>query len=353
MIMNYVHQTSDFKHNVTLPALLLMCESLTRVPVRGPRDVGASLFICSLIINYIQHSKRFVPEVPVFLQQLLVFGFGLSQSTSKGDTTSNTTSLFFQTLPPLPVSFSKSLDLWKRFQVTTSNISTSKSTSKKQLADSDSSSSNGLTNSSFPLSLQAILCKSNSDSYVNSTEFCVSSFSVTIDLIRRISNMYSMLPSFPEIMLPCIQTLRQIKLNQQTCPPHLIKQHAYVLKTISSMCSSCAKSRTPLFQIIRSKPLRELNPSFKEDYTPGKDMDPDKHRVEQRKLARKVKQEKRGAMRELRRDAEFIATERRKKDEQQTQIRKQERKRAAQMIEQQNKDTNIMAIASKKKKHKK
>jgi hypothetical protein len=53
---------------------------------------------------------------------------------------------------------------------------------------------------------------------------------------------------------------------------------------------------------------REFNPRYEADFAAGADYDPDRQRSSQRKLQRQLVKEKRGAMRELRRDAKFMSS---------------------------------------------
>jgi nucleolar protein 14 len=52
---------------------------------------------------------------------------------------------------------------------------------------------------------------------------------------------------------------------------------------------------------------REYNPQFEMDFNSHADYDFDRQRSEAKKLQRQMVKEKRGAMRELRRDASFMA----------------------------------------------
>ena len=75
----------------------------------------------------------------------------------------------------------------------------------------------------------------------------------------------------------------------------------------------CVRQRRPLtLRAFRAVPIRTLAPKFDEHFRPGKDTDPDRARCETKALKNKVKQEKRGAIRELRKDAAFLAIEARR-----------------------------------------
>lgn len=94
------------------------------------------------------------------------------------------------------------------------------------------------------------------------------------------------------------------------------------------------------------------NPVFKEGYTPGKDLDPDAIRAERRKLKNKLKKERKGALRELRRDTEFLEQQRRQERER-DELERAERHRAIMRdLEEQARDTNIFSGKAKTKKKK-
>ncbi|KAF5835653.1 nucleolar protein 14 [Dunaliella salina] len=58
---------------------------------------------------------------------------------------------------------------------------------------------------------------------------------------------------------------------------------------------------------IKSAPLHMHAARFEDGFSLGRDYDPDRERAEQRKLKRMVQKERRGALRELRKDATFMA----------------------------------------------
>ncbi|GAB7364184.1 hypothetical protein MBLNU230_g4735t1 [Neophaeotheca triangularis] len=57
----------------------------------------------------------------------------------------------------------------------------------------------------------------------------------------------------------------------------------------------------------RAQPIRTSIPKFEESFNPDKHYDPDKERTEANKLQKEYKRERKGALRELRKDANFIA----------------------------------------------
>jgi len=67
-------------------------------------------------------------------------------------------------------------------------------------------------------------------------------------------------------------------------------------------------SREPLrMRKKQPEPIKQLNPKFEENYIKGLDYDPDRERAQMKKLKKRLKSEKSGAMRELRKDNYFLS----------------------------------------------
>ena len=88
-------------------------------------------------------------------------------------------------------------------------------------------------------------------------------------------------------------------------------------------------------QRVAPVPLRQFNPAFEDDFQPDRSMDPDRERAERQKLVRKAKKERKGAIRELRKDSAFIAAERQKEREQRDAYLEGRGKRALALLEEQ------------------
>ncbi|KAF1813643.1 Nop14-like protein, partial [Eremomyces bilateralis CBS 781.70] len=76
------------------------------------------------------------------------------------------------------------------------------------------------------------------------------------------------------------------------------------------LLANARRGRRPL-ELHHHRPLaiRSVQPKFEENYNPDKHYDPDAGRTESKKLAKEYKRERKGAMRELRKDANFVARE--------------------------------------------
>ena len=116
--------------------------------------------------------------------------------------------------------------------------------------------------------------------------------------ILTASDLWSTSPSFIETFTPLLTPL---KSTHQT--PTLQALHARL-----SLARSRRRPQT--LHNHRALPIKSSVPKFEESFDPNKHYDPDKERSDAIKLQKEYKREKKGAMRELRKDANFIARER-------------------------------------------
>jgi nucleolar protein 14 len=122
--------------------------------------------------------------------------------------------------------------------------------------------------------------------------------------ILTAADLWSASPAFTEIFTPLIAPL---KLTSQKS----------TLQTLTAYLTTARLRRRPqLLHNHRPLPIKTSIPKFEESFDPTKHYDPDKERSEAAKLQKEYKREKKGALRELRKDASFIAREqlREKKD---------------------------------------
>lgn len=70
-LISALYPTSDFRHPVTTPAMLFMCEILTSCRFRDAHSISRGLFLSSLVLEYTALSKRYAPAAINFLRGLL------------------------------------------------------------------------------------------------------------------------------------------------------------------------------------------------------------------------------------------------------------------------------------------
>ncbi|KAK4565522.1 nucleolar complex protein 14 [Recurvomyces mirabilis] len=149
---------------------------------------------------------------------------------------------------------------------------------------------------------------------------------VKIDLAAHVQNVADMADlwkeksAFTEIFAPFLPLMKKAGSKKDT-------QHLTILLSQHHL------RRRPL-ELHHHKKLaiRSSIPKFEEGFNPDKHYDPDKERSEKRKLEKEVKREKKGALRELRKDGNFVAREQlREKRERDAEYEKKQRRLIAEI----------------------
>ena len=111
--------------------------------------------------------------------------------------------------------------------------------------------------------------------------------------VLLMAECWSAAPAFTEMFTPCLNFL------DKKSSVHL-----------QARLASAHQTRRPLeLHHHRAVAIRSSIPKFEESFNPHKHYDPDAERSASRKLAVEYKREKKGAVRELRKDASFVARE--------------------------------------------
>ncbi|KAF2636111.1 nucleolar protein 14 [Massarina eburnea CBS 473.64] len=157
--------------------------------------------------------------------------------------------------------------------------------------------------------------------------------------ILTAATLWSNTPSFIEIFTPVLTPL--LAASQKATHHRL---------TILLQASRQAR-RPQILHNHRALPIKSNIPKFEESFDPTKHYDPDKDRAEAAKLRKEYKREKKGAMRELRKDANFIAREKlREKKEKDRKYEAKERRIIAEIQGEGARDRNDYEREKKKRK---
>ncbi|KAF2791561.1 Nop14-like protein [Melanomma pulvis-pyrius CBS 109.77] len=136
------------------------------------------------------------------------------------------------------------------------------------------------------------------------TSLCLKSQHITPALltthtknILALADLWTGTPAFIEIFTPFLAPLTT---HSQTA----------ALQRLQILLNTAHLQRRPQeLHHHRPLPIKTSIPKFEEGFDPNKHYDPDKERTESSKLHKEYKRERKGAMRELRKDANFIARE--------------------------------------------
>ncbi|KAK4897335.1 nucleolar complex protein 14 [Elasticomyces elasticus] len=120
-----------------------------------------------------------------------------------------------------------------------------------------------------------------------------------LENLKNMADLWQGKGAFIEVFEPFLPILRK---GGKTAKPTLLH--------LTALLEEARKARKPLLlHHHRPQALRTSNPKFEEGFNPDRHYDPDKERSEAAKLKKEFKREKKGAVRELRKDANFVARE--------------------------------------------
>ncbi|KAG8692855.1 nucleolar complex protein 14, partial [Ceratobasidium sp. 395] len=272
-LVGTIWSTSDLNHAVGAPAMLLIGQYLAQARVRSLSDIAAGLFLCTLILQYESFSKRLVPEAINFLVNACLH-LGPHKFTIK-----NLPGWF--PAPDLNSPLCQNIRL--------------KSSSK--------------TTPSTPNLSTLIGLEGNGESQDR-----VNVLALAFTLLARFAQMYASLDGFVELFSPVHKVLEGLALSKHSA--ELQKRHASTLDAISRALKHSLASRKPLrLQAHKPIPIATYVPQFDAQYSGRRARDPDQERAASAKLRAEYKKERKGALRELRKDNKFLAAERAKRQE--------------------------------------
>ncbi|KIK29147.1 hypothetical protein PISMIDRAFT_672561 [Pisolithus microcarpus 441] len=272
-VTGIIWPTSDMKHVVVSPARLLMGAYLSLCRVRSFADLASGLFLSSLFIQYEALSKRLVPEAVNFVVNAVLFlapnpyasSDALPGTFPSPDLHSNP-SVALEINPKVAKNlvFHKP-DLW---QLLSGNV-----TEQSKL----------------------------------------DALGLAIDLLDRFAELYKPLDGFIELYDPIYMIISSLECERLSKDVQF--SLASVRDKVGRLLKFARQSRRPLFlQAHKPIPIPTYIPKFEQKSSLYlRRQDPDHERNEVSKLRYQVKQEKKGAIRELRKDARFIAAVEQKK----------------------------------------
>ncbi|XP_052636570.1 nucleolar protein 14 [Harpia harpyja] len=265
-ITSLLFPTSDFWHPVVTPAFMYMSQLLTKCRITTLQDVIKGLFVCCLFLEYVSLSRRFVPELINFL--LGVLHISLPKKQAQGYTVVHPFTPVGKNLELLLVCDKKDLESWQKQNLPLSTVTRLKETSRTEM-----------------------------------NHIRLSCLALCFDLIKKCASLYESLPSFHEIMHPVRILLAQhVPVNEY--PEKMQEWYHSALKELENK----VKHYTPLIcEKKKPVPLKQYTPKIVKVLEFGRKQGGSKKEQERKQLIRKHKRELKGAIREIRKDNQFLA----------------------------------------------
>ncbi|RCI14704.1 hypothetical protein L249_6932 [Ophiocordyceps polyrhachis-furcata BCC 54312] len=262
-----IFPTSDHFHQVVTPAMLVMSWYLGQCVPREMSDYAVGVFLSALTLQYQQMSKRYVPEVMNFCLNALCALSPVSPTEQLGN--------FPQHEPPRGIRMENAQAIRLR---------------PLRFTDCDSADVEG----EKAASLKAAL------------------FDTCIRVVEGAAELWSGKSAFLETFEQAARVLKHSRSEGclEHLPTQLLDRAEKVEVKLGRMIRLAQLSRRPL-ELHHHRPLaiKTFIPRFEERFDPDKHYDPDRERAELAKLKAEHKRERKGVMRELRKDANFMARE--------------------------------------------
>ena len=263
-----IFPTSDHFHQVVTPAMLAMGLYLGQKVPQRLSDLATGSYLSGLCSQYQKLSKRYMPELVNYTINAL---YALAPVQRDGAATGFP-------LRPLPASFRLKAKIVGE---------------ARKLRISDTVSHDNISDESNEKLKQGLL-------------------HALLSLTRDMAAMWTGKSAHMEVLEPMAACLRHLssKACMQRLDDTLKAELVNTLRCVQDLMHEARIARKPLLlHNHRPLPIQTSIPKFEDSYNPDKHYDPDRERAQFNKLKAEHKKERKGAMRELRKDANFIARE--------------------------------------------
>jgi nucleolar protein 14 len=260
-----VFPASDYRHPVMTPAFLFIGEALAQCPVASIADVKSGLLWATLMFQYSEAGERVPSEAWAFLTAMLMVLASGASSDERG------------LLPTFNRRLVESLR-----------------TGMSQVLSEGYSMPERLSPYLF---LEDLKPSDWSDA-------ALTALGVSCRLVKRVADgQFRASWCALKVLEPCLESLKGINIQG---PVGWLLESAH--GALQAAISEVSGERTPLsWRASKAQGIVSLAPRAAEGYLHKRDSDLDKGSAKIRQLQRQVRREKIGAMRELRRDAAYMA----------------------------------------------
>jgi nucleolar protein 14 len=272
-----IFPTSDHFHSVVTPAMLTLTRYLGQSSVQSLQDLGAGAYCCTLALRYQRLAKRYVAEVITYITNAIAV---LSPA-------------------PLPQQDmdGKPINVPIRLPLAPESLRINSGTAASGIAIPEK------------LPFKALVMSHGNDN-ASARTHAPALLNTFIRLAMHATQLWSQKSALPELIHPVIHALTHLSSSSSSLPAQTISLASTALSTLCSMREASIKTRRPLLlHAHRPLAIKTSIPQYIENYNPDRHYDPDRQRADLSKLRAEHKKERKGAMRELRKDANFMARE--------------------------------------------
>jgi nucleolar protein 14 len=297
-LLGDIFPTSDFRHPIVTPTYIFLHHILSQSHFQSRVDIASGLFLCTLLYDNQQISKRFLPSAMTFLNEIITIGISKSKIT---------------TLKNISKPFKRFLGL----------LSLTESTEN-----------------------MPEMIKLNAEDFVDEPiddDFKMRAIQIASNLMRDFIALYKEMNGIKYLIHPFEKILKRI-VNEENLPSKLKSNISEIIENFESIQSdSSYKFAEAQKKIVPM--LRLLEPRFETVLSDRRSMycQAEGKTAERKKLQHMVKREMKSAKRELRKDNEYLSKIKHKRMLQSDKERKEKVKRIYQEGSAQQGELNAMS----------
>ncbi|PKX90924.1 snoRNA-binding rRNA-processing protein NOP14 [Aspergillus novofumigatus IBT 16806] len=290
--------TSDHFHAIATPAHLCLARYLGQGAINSLGDYATGAYAASLCLQYQTISKRYMPEFINYVLNALCNLCPTEPTSSLGFFPARGSQESLRLIPSKQLNPRK-LRFW--------DIATAQSDQRAQ------------------------------------DELKLSLIHTFVTLLNSASDLWAGKSAFFEIFEQVQQVLRHVNRSTKGKLSSTVQDNLQsTLDKLDAHLSRARATRRPLL-LHNHRPLaiKTAIPKFEETFNPDKHYDPNRERAELNRLKAEFKRERKGAMRELRKDANFIAREKlREKKERDAEYEKKYKRLVAEIQNEEGREAN-------------
>lgn len=257
-------QTSDYRHNVITPTLLLSSYTLFHTPLSSPLIITRALFLSSLLYDYVAHgnSKRYLPENIAFLHATLIRAFQLDNEKIYADKKQ----IYTKKIKNKKFEKNGLIELDSKLRVTNFD-------ENLVFLNLNAFLSSSKTEENLCLPFSCIFDENTSAvAYFSTDEFSHAFFYTLLTLIRMYASLYQHIPSYIESFDGIYSCLLFLYHTQCVSNSTL---NAYLYESIELLASyrmHTLSTRKPLVHNIiptSTQIMKGQTPRYEEEFQPG------------------------------------------------------------------------------------
>lgn len=337
-LLGDIFPTTDFRHPVTTPATLLLGQYISQCPVQCSADLSAGMFICATQLQFTCGAGRLAPEASAFLTGVLgLYAPRINESeekkiaeNKKSDKKGKKKKGSKKEVPQERVEhavvtrlssaepFPEVVNLQCLPALVDPPLGWLRASAAYTSGTDSSSGSPG------PLDVLSGYFDDVAASAEELSEFSRNCLGAVYALLTKAVRSLRNCQGLPELLEPLRAMLSYVRPTDYPALPRALQErHLALQEEVASVTAASLSTRVPLtWQLSGIKTIKALAPKFEESYSFRKDLGVDSSTAQVKLLKRQLKRERKGAVRELKRDAGFLEDVKNKEKDERDQERK-------------------------------